>query len=1178
MWLVRLTHIKLAGFKSFVDPTAILTPGQRVGIVGPNGCGKSNVIDAVRWVLGESSARQLRGESMQDVIFNGSVGRQPINRASVELFFDNHLGRAPGQWSAYTEIAVKRVLHRDGESGYYINNLKVRRRDITDIFLGTGLGPRAYAIVEQGMISRIIEARPEELRVFLEEAAGVSKYKERRRETGMRLRDARENLLRVDDIRQEMETQLQRLEAQAQVARRYHGLQRERVNDRNLLACLKKREAIGIRERREREVRQLIDALEEEMVQLRRAEASLEQQRTGYVAVNDTLQAAQGALYEANAGAARLEQELQHQRESRLRLIAQIEAAEALRVRQARERETLTEELAYWRETVDDARERAAQCHEQLALEKERLPQAEVLFQERRQRHAEAQRTLAQAEQALGIEETHLAHSEKTMAQLQHRQQRLQQESAAPCPWDESELTRLQEEAANDAHHLEAIRHRQEAMQNGLGDAEETRRQALAQSQQEREQHARLEARLRMLQQWQSRAAQDEGVNEWLAERGLDRSAPLWRDLRIAPGWEDALESVLRERLHGFALPALAAVHVDGNTRAPGALTLAEEGEAPPARAIPAAWTPLAELIRWRDWPAGRLPPFLDEWLDGVYYAADQEQGWRLRGQLPPGARLVCPDGDLFTRHSVFFHGGQPAHDGVLARRREIELLEGVLDAATDRCAAQAQHQAAAEETLHRLKADFAVLRQQESVLQQQYHRQQMDIQKWTQQTAHWKEHQRQTAHALQELAEQWAAEREQAAECADRVEQQRERIERFDAQVEDDRRAREESERVLTRRREAVRAAERNAQEAAFHEKTATAKVAELEKNRNAMDERLQLLDDELAQLRGEQTDLDEAPLQSALQAALTHCRQREAELTAAREAVGVAGDALRHTEEIRLQSEQRLNPLRDRLGAARLKEQEARLIEEQFGAQLGAARADEAALTARLDKSTTPASLQRRIDQLGADIEALGAVNLAALEELERERTRKAYLDAQAADLDEAANTLTQAIRRIDRETRDLLQQTYDQANRHLGELFPTLFGGGQARLMLTGEEILDAGIQIIAQPPGKKNSTLHLLSGGEKALTALSLTFALFRLNPAPFCLLDEVDAPLDDANTGRFCELVKHLSAQTQFLFISHNKITMELAQQLVGVTMEEQGVSRVVAVDVEEALRLREQVA
>ncbi len=1175
---VRLTHIKLAGFKSFADPTTILTPGQRVGIVGPNGCGKSNVIDAVRWVLGESSARQLRGESMQDVIFSGSVGRQPINRASVELFFNNNLGRAPGQWSVYAEIAVKRVLHRDGESGYYINNLKVRRRDITDIFLGTGLGPRAYAIVEQGMISRIIDARPEELRIFLEEAAGVSKYKERRRETELRLRDARDNLLRVNDIRQEMAAQLQRLDAQAQVAQRYHELQRALINDRNLLTYLKKREAAGVRECHEREVRQLTDALEAEMTQLRQAEACLVQQRVEYYAANDTLQAAQGALYEANAEAAQLEQELKHQRESRLRLTAKIEEAATAQVRQVNERAVLIEELACWRETASDAQRHVTQCHEQVVLDKAHLPQANTYFQVCRQRYDEAQRALAKAEQMLGVEETHLAHHGKSMARLQHRQQQLQQENAMPCPLDEDELTRFQEKAASDAHRLEDMRHYHETVRHSLDEAETVSRQAITQSQQAREQYTRLETRLRTLQQWQSQAAQDEEFNEWLVDRELDRLVPLWRDLQVEPGWEGALESILRERIHGLVLPSLVTVKEKGNIHAPSALTLAENGEALSVRAPLVAWKPLAEQVRWRDWPVGRLPPFLSEWLDNVYYATDQTQGWQLREQLPFGAQLVCPDGGVFTRYSVSFYGGSHTHDGVLVRQREIQSLEAELAVATHEYAIQEQRQVAAADELSRLRTELVALRQQDGVLQQHCHRQQMDIQKWTQQVTHWKEHQHQTANTLRELIDQWTAEQEQAVERACQVKQQRELIAHLDTQVEDSRRAREESEATLVYWREVVRVAEHNAQEAIFHEKTAMGKVTELEKNCRAMDDSLQQLADELELLRDEQAGLDEMPLQAELQAALTHRQQRETELGAARATVSVVGDALRHLEETRLQSERCLDPLRDRLSVARLNEQESQLLEAQFNTQLSAVRVDEAVLMAQVDYSLTTARLQRRIDLIGTDIDALGAVNLVALEELERERARKTYLDAQAADLDEAANTLTQAIHRIDREKRDLLQRTFDQVNQHLGELFPMLFGGGHARLVLTGEEILDAGIQIIAQPPGKKNSTLHLLSGGEKALTALSLTFSLFRLNPAPFCLLDEVDAPLDDANTGRFCELVNHLSAQTQFLFISHNKITMELAQQLVGVTMMEQGVSRVVSVDVEEALQLREQIA
>jgi len=1171
---LRLTQIKLAGFKTFVDPTTIHFPGQRVGVVGPNGCGKSNVIDAMRWVLGESSARQLRGESMQDVIFNGSGTRKPVGRASVELIFDNNLGKAAGQWSQYAEIAVKRVLHRNGESGYYINNLHVRRKDITDIFLGTGLGARAYAIIEQGMISRIIEARPEELRVFLEEAAGISKYKERRRETESRLKDTRENLLRVDDIRQELAGQLLKLESQAEVARQFLELKQRLELAQNLFRLFKKREAQAQSERWQREVQRLATELEAETAGLRQAESQLEQTREAHYTASDVLHAAQGELYGANAEVVRIEQSLQHQRDNRQRLTTRIAAAREQEARLVKQREEAQAGQSDWREEQELSQLRLEERRERLEQESVELPQAEERFRERQRQHGEVQRALSEARQAAQIEETHRAHAEKMLQSLQARRGRLEQERNGLPHFDADTLAEKEEELAELAMQLETARFTEESLHEQLPEAEQARREAGHAVQSAREQITKTEAQLAALRQMQSRLDQNHKLQSWLVKHGLDGLPHLWQNLAVEAGWDDALESVLRERLNALLVDNLDQAAAWLDEPPPAALALAElpspvsgaGGEGAPDL------IPLLQFVSWRD---GAAPAFLQDSLRGVYVCDDPRLALAQRRELAPGILLVSRAGHLFSRTGVSFYAPQSELHGVLGRQREIEQFEENLTQQREQAQALKLQLERQEAELARLQRELADWRSTGADLQQRRHRLQLEVQQLSQVGQQVAQRAAKIDEEMSEIADQLAAESEQAALAAENLEQGRMQIEALEEQLEEQRLERQETENRLNRLREQVRSTERALQEADFAERSCRAKLEELDHLLHTLTEQIGNIHAQLEELHEEQHSASEEPLQLELQQALAQQRERELALAAARNALEEVTAQLREIEGRRMLNEQKLDPLRDKIGEARLKEQEARLAQEQYGAQLAEAGANEDELAPLLGGNLKVTALQADSARLEGEIAALGAVNLAALEELQIARERLSYLEAQANDLNEAMETLEQAIRRIDKETRERLQATFDQVNQHLSVLFPTLFGGGQAQLVMTGEEILDAGVQMTAQPPGKKNSSIHLLSGGEKALTALSLVFSLFQLNPAPFCLLDEVDAPLDDSNTERFCELVKKMSLHTQFIYISHNKITMEMAEQLVGVTMQEQGVSRIVAVDIEEAMRLKD---
>ena len=1172
---MRLSHIKLAGFKSFVDPAHIALPGQIVGIVGPNGCGKSNIIDALRWVLGESRASALRGESMQDVIFNGSDKRKPVSRASVELIFDNSLGKAAGQWSSYAEISIKRILQRNGDSTYHINNQHVRRKDITDIFMGTGLGPRAYAIIEQGMISRIIEAKPEELRVFLEEAAGVSKYRDRRRETELRIADTRENLLRVDDILQELDKQLTHLTEQAEVAKQYRALEAQRDSTQHLLWLVNKHEAEARRVRYAQAVEKIKTELEAETAHLRELESQLEGVRSGHYQLSDALHAKQGELYATNAEIARLEQHITHLNDQRTRLTQRLVNDQLQMEQQRGQLQGIQTLLTHWQQQQQEAVLKVEGCESRAANEALHLPQAEETARAAQERYNAAQREQLVAQQQLQLAESQREHVQRSMQQLEARRSRLLLEQDNLPPADTAALAQAQLQLAGIESEYNAQQQQLVQLQEQLPTADAARQTQRVTTQELERQLAQVEAKLAALQQLQHQVDNDQNLKQWLVDHQLDKLPRLWQSISIDAGWEDALEAVLRERLNAIALSGLeqAAAWSDAP---PAKLAVFADGDLDSSRhdqgiGMNPDHHPLLSYVQCPDEQAALV---LADWLSGVYTAETLVRALELRTHLPAGAWLVTPQGHLVGAHSVLFHAPDSQVHGVLARQREIERLQQEVLQQTEVLEQGKRQTALAEENYHAIESRIAPLRTAGSELQQRQHSMQVQILKLTQ--ANERSHERavQIAHEVHELTEQVDAEHRQQREISERMAVLRENMAAQQSASEEVKQQAAAQETALRLQRERAQAAQHALQEARFFAKTCAEKIADLEHNLKQIGETQAQLEQALVRNRDELTQIDDSSSKLQLQEALHQRQLREQALAEARNVLEQATASLHKLEQERMSCEQKLHPLREKSGELTLKEQEARLQFEQWTAQLQGV--DEAALLPLLEAGNPkPNALQNELSRLNEDIAALGAVNLAALEELQAAQERKAYLDAQAKDLNEAMATLEEAIRRIDKESRDLLMATYNEVNRHLAELFPVLFGGGEARLILTGEEILDSGVQVMAQPPGKKNASIHLMSGGEKALTAIALVFSLFQLNPAPFCLLDEVDAPLDDTNTERLCNLIKKMAQHTQFVFISHNKITMELAQQLVGVTMQERGVSHVVAVDIEEALRLRD---
>lgn len=1173
---MRLTQIKLAGFKSFVDPTVIPVPSQLVGVVGPNGCGKSNIIDAVRWVLGETRASELRGESMQDVIFNGSGQRRPAGRASVELVFSNDAGRAVGQWSVYAEIAVRRVLTRDGASSYFINNQQVRRRDIHDLFLGTGLGARGYAIIGQGMINRLIEAKPEELRVYLEEAAGVSRYKERRRETENRLADTRENLTRVEDIQRELGAQLEKLEAQAEVARHYRALQEEGERKQAFLWYVREHAAREEQRSRARETEQAQNALEAAVAALRAGESDLESRRQAHYAASDAVHAAQRQLYEANAQVSTLEAEIRHVVDSRNRSQARQEQLQSQIAEWQAQHEHCEEQIIATQDEMEAGAALAEEAQVAALQAQDDLPGIERQVRDAGVRREVLRVALSKVEQQLALSAQAQRDADRQLQDLGLRRERLEQEVRSLERPDPQRLEQLRGECEVLEASLEEAQAVLADLEGRLPEADGARIQSQAQAQQEAQALARLEARHAAVSKLQEDVEKQGTLAPWLEKHELAGLPRLWRELRIAPGWETALEASLRERMAALPVSRLDWVRAFVNDPPPARLAFYQMPAVPAVATAEAGLVPLSSLLQLSD---PMLRTLLQEWLQGVFAADDIEQALARRASLPPGGVLVLRNGHMVDAHGVRFYAADSEQAGMLARRQELDNLQKesraqrlLADAARDRVA----H---AEAAWRQVGEAMGPARQRVAEVTRRLHDVQLGYSRLQQLAAQSGERAQRLQDDLAEIAalrEEWQGARAEAEIRFEQLDEElAEQQSRYaDLEMEDE---------ALAARAEAARARlrelDRRAQEALFAEKGLKARLDELRRNAQLASEQMRRASVEQDQVRQDLTVLDASAAQAGLQDALEMRAEVEEGLTRARIELDNLTAMLRTADEQRLVREQALDPLRERITGLQLQEQAARLAVEQFAEQLDSRQLVREALARELD--TLPAEwhrstwLQNEVQRISRQIDSLGAVNLAALEELTTARERKNFLDAQHADLLEAIDTLEDAIRRIDRETRHLLQETFNIVNGHFGELFPRLFGGGEAKLTMTGDEILDAGIQVMAQPPGKRNSTIHLLSGGEKALTATALVFALFKLNPAPFCLLDEVDAPLDDANTERYANLVGSMSDQTQFLFISHNKIAMQMAKQLVGVTMQEQGVSRIVAVDIDLAAKWAE---
>ena len=1166
---MRLSKIKLAGFKSFVDPTTITFPSSLVGVVGPNGCGKSNVIDAVRWVMGESSASRLRGDSITDVIFNGSSSRQPIGSASVELLFDNSQTTLEGQYAKYAEISIRREVSRDGISNYFLNGTRCRRKDITGVFLGTGLGPRSYSIIEQGMISRLIEAKPEEMRVFLEEAAGISKYKERRRETSNRIKHTKENLDRLLDVLEEVEKQIKHLDRQAKTAERYSRYKDEERRTSAELLALRTRELDDSAAEAKARLSERKTQLEASIAKQRSLEATLEDTRVKQSERMDDFNVVQGRYYKLGSDIARLEQSIEHARELRERQETDLEQASLGAEDIAKHISQDQTEIEQLELTLNELVPGLEEARQSESASSESLRRAEEALKDWQQQWDSHAARYNAALQQQHVENTRAEQIESRLRSFSERHKKLldAQTTASPedlrSKHDELAANELRKRQARDEfdRHLadtaEKIRKLRE-QDDKLTRLVDDRRTALHEAQGK---FASLEAL-----QDAALGAGDDGIKRWLSGAGLDNNRRVAQALNVEDGWERAVETVLGDYLQAVCVADIAPVAETIASLTAGNLTIfSDEHGAGASENRPHT---LASKV-------SGAPNAVEQMLSAVRIAPSLGGALSMAESLGDGASVVTEDGIWLGKNWLRVARTKDGKAGVLAREHDMRRMRSDIREMQARFESARKLQRDGRTRLTQLEERRETLQRDASSLLNEY----SEI-KAALESARYKVDQA-AARALaladeaSELDSEKISAEEQLRESRRVHGQAVESMERLDAEKASLEAQREELLSELGRVRAQAEEDRRTVQNIAIQFESRRTSKESAAQNLARMQTQLTQFQNRKKEIE-EQLQQSQAPLAANKRQLGEQLEARifvEEELAAARQLVEKVENELRELDQSRLQIDQSVDEARAQLNAAEMSVQELRVRREGFAEQLSQTDFDLDTLLDEIDESACIDSWEEKLGKLRLRIDRLGPINLAAIDEFKEQSERKEYLDSQLSDLNDALATLESAIRKIDRETRTRFRETFNNVNDGFKRLFPKLFGGGHAYLEMTGDDLLSAGVTVMARPPGKRNSTIHLLSGGEKALSAVALVFAIFELNPAPFCMLDEVDAPLDDANVGRYCDIVREMSEKVQFIFITHNKGTMELARQLSGVTMQEPGVSRLVSVDLDAAVKM-----
>ena len=1164
---MRLKSIKLAGFKSFVDPTTVQFPGNMCAVVGPNGCGKSNIIDAVRWVMGESSAKTLRGESMTDVIFNGTISRQPVGQASIELVFDNAQGKVAGEFAAYNEISVRRVVTRQAQSEYYLNGAKCRRRDITDLFLGTGLGPRSYAIIEQGVVSRLIESKPEELRVFIEEAAGISKYKERRRETESRMRRTMENLERLTDLRDELQRNLSHLDRQARAAERYAELKSEERAVQSELFAIQWRNLSTSRGEVAGEIGALDVKREAAKAEVTHTLSAIEGARSQQSEAADALNAAQEQYYAIGGEVTRVEQALRFAQERRGELQRDLEQTRSSLEQTRRLLDSDRQRLREWEGELERSEPALTEFRAQARLATEALSAADTAMQQWSQNWDGFNERAREPSQAAEVQQSRIAYLEQVLTKLQERSQQHQAEleTLSAEPADEA-LSPLSAKIEQGDREIEGREAEMTDLRGQLTDSQALIEQSRQQQDDIRAALQETRGHIASLTALQEAASDDReraALGDWIEKESLQSDGTVYASLEVDAGWEDAIEQVLGEALSAQLLAEVDVRGLDGLAALPsGAFVVDNKLEL----SGDVAGT-LAAHVRGSARVRG--------WLQAVFVAEDLDHAQRLSRGLSPGQSVVTADGHWL---GAGWHRRRSESDtaaGIIARQSQLEALQS--DFEGKRSEAGALETRISDLLRARVELEKQVTQTQQS--QQQAVNERAELvaehraastkveqiaQRRNRLKSEIEENQRQYEQEQSNLADA----RKQLSESLDQMELDRGERERLQAE-------RTTLTEQLVRQREASREASDALMRGELQNQNLDTQVTTLKEGIERMEAQLRELESRETELTGTlpQSDDPDAKNKARLTELLEQRVVAEGELNSRRTRVGEIDNSLREFEVLRMKQEQTVQGIQSDIERLRLQETEASVRLETLAEEITKREAVPQEIASALPEEAGEAEWKEKVDRAAARINRLGPINLAAIDEHAKASERKQYLDAQNDDLEAALETLQSAIRKIDKETRQRFKDTFDQINTGFAELFPRVFGGGTACLEMTGDDLLDTGVAIFARPPGKKNSTIHLLSGGEKAMTAIALVFSIFQLNPAPFCMLDEVDAPLDDANVGRYARMVREMSERVQFVFITHNKITMEAADQLMGVTMQEPGVSRLVTVDVEKAAQL-----
>ncbi|MDO8907291.1 MAG: chromosome segregation protein SMC [Pseudohongiella sp.] len=1175
---MRLKSIKLAGFKSFVDPTTVSFPSNLCAVVGPNGCGKSNIIDAVRWVMGESSAKNLRGENMTDVIFNGSGGRKPVGQASIELIFDNTDNRITGEYAKYGEISIKRRVSRDGENIYMLNGTKCRRRDITDLFLGTGLGPRSYSIIEQGMVSRLIESKPEELRIFIEEAAGISKYKERRRDTENRIKRTRENLERLTDIRDELGRQLQHLHRQSQAAEKYKEY---KAQERDLNAqynALRWRALDNEVRTKQAVIQELEIQIEAVIADQRALDASHEQLLLNQTDLNDQLSEVQGRFYSIGGDIARIEQAIEFHIERMKQMRQDLEenqrnfkSAQSEMDTDVYKLETLQNEL----DALTPDLEMAEHTQEESAV---RLEEAEEQMQNWQQQWDEFSRRSEEPRQTAEVEQSRIQQLEKIVERGIERRGRLREERAALGENPEQDvIEELSIQLTQMEENVDEQQSRNSEMASRI-EQERSRGQQLSQElDQARSKLQRQTGQFASLEALQKAALgqTDNKLNKWLADNGLADRSRLGEHIKVAAGWEQAVEAVLGDTLQALCVEDIDSVAGVLSALPSGALAvmgteedLGTEEQAPSSPNLPPSPSfPLTDRIT----SSINLAPL----LRGIHTADTLEEALKLRASLAAGESVVTRQGLWLGRNWIRIRKSVDASEGMLARKGEMTRLSEEMELLQNQVDELVEQQQQSRDALRDLESERESIQRQIAQMSREYSELKSRLSAKIMKEEQTTQRRQRLQFELDELQKQLEVEQENITRSRENLQNALDTMEQDVDRRESLLQQRDELRQSLDQIRQKARHDKDLGHQMRLREQLLRTQIASMDEAKNRMSTQVQRARERIESLEKQLNESD-MPLEGKrmeLEQLLQKRLDVEEHMNKAKAAADANEHQLRALEQQRMGFERKAAGVREQLMEGRLKTEGDLVKREALSDQLREARYDLETVLSTLPPELTAQSCEDELELIGQRVARLGAINLAAIDEYAQQSERKTYLDAQNEDLDKALATLENAIRKIDRETRTRFKETFDKINAGLQELFPKVFGGGHAYLDMTGEDLLDTGVAIMARPPGKRNSTIHLLSGGEKAMTAIALVFSIFRLNPSPFCMLDEVDAPLDDANTARYGRLVKEMSDHVQFIFITHNKLTMEIANQLLGVTMHEPGVSRIVAVDIEEAAEL-----